>query len=44
MIAKVIVSGNTRTAAIEKAQNFFSSVTIEGVKTNVPFFNQRDHF
>lgn len=39
MIAKVIIKGSTRATAIEKAQSFFSSVTIEGVKTNVPLFN-----
>lgn len=38
MIAKVIIKESTRSAAIEKAQNFFSSVTIEGIKTNVPLF------
>lgn len=38
MIAKIIVKGETRSTAIEKAQNFFASVTIEGVKTNVPLF------
>lgn len=38
MIAKIIVKGETRSSAIEKAQNFFASVTIEGVKTNVPLF------
>jgi acetyl-CoA carboxylase biotin carboxylase subunit len=38
MIAKVIIKESTRSAAIEKAQNFFSSVKIEGIKTNVPLF------
>jgi acetyl-CoA carboxylase biotin carboxylase subunit len=40
MIAKVIIKAETRSSAIEKARKFFSSVTIEGVKTNVPLFNE----
>ena len=40
MIAKVIVKSDTRQDAIGKAQKFFSSVKIEGVKTNVPLFQE----
>ena len=38
MIAKVIVKSDSREEAIVKAQQFFSAVSIEGVKTNVPLF------
>lgn len=40
MISKVIIHEENRKLAIEKAQKVFSSVKIEGVKTNIPFFNQ----
>jgi len=40
MIAKVIIQSETRDEAIIKAQRFFSSVTIEGIKTNVPLFQE----
>ena len=38
MIAKVIIKADTRSSAIEKARKFFSTVTLEGVKTNIPLF------
>lgn len=38
MIAKVIIKAETRSSAIEKARKFFSTVTLEGVKTNIPLF------
>ncbi|WP_019414397.1 acetyl/propionyl/methylcrotonyl-CoA carboxylase subunit alpha [Paenisporosarcina sp. TG20] len=40
MIAKVIVQSESREEAIIKAQNFFSSVKIEGIKTNVALFQE----
>ena len=40
MIAKVIVHSDSRQEAINKAQTFFSSVRIEGVKTNVALFQE----
>lgn len=40
MIAKVIVHADGRQDAIYKAEEFFSSFTIEGVKTNIPFFQK----
>ncbi len=40
MIAKVIVHSESREEAIAKAQKFFSAVIIEGVKTNVPLFQE----
>jgi acetyl-CoA carboxylase biotin carboxylase subunit len=40
MIAKVIVHSESRQEAINKAQKFFSSVRIEGVKTNVALFQE----
>ncbi|MGE6487885.1 acetyl-CoA carboxylase biotin carboxylase subunit [Paenisporosarcina sp. NPDC076898] len=40
MIAKVIIQSDSREQAVKKAQQFFSSVTIEGVKTNVALFQQ----
>ena len=40
MIAKVIVHADSRHEAINKAHKFFSSVRIEGVKTNVALFQE----
>lgn len=40
MIAKVIVQADTRKEVLHQAQKFFSSVMIEGVRTNVPLFQQ----
>ncbi|MDQ0244205.1 acetyl-CoA carboxylase biotin carboxylase subunit [Bacillus fengqiuensis] len=40
MIAKVIVSGKSRAAAIETAQRFFERSSIEGIKTNLPLFQR----
>ncbi|MDN4607564.1 acetyl-CoA carboxylase biotin carboxylase subunit [Sporosarcina highlanderae] len=40
MIAKVIIHGETRSEVIEKSKTFFKSYTIEGVKTNIPLFQQ----
>lgn len=40
MIAKVIIKSDSREQAIAKAQQFFSSAEIEGVKTNVPLFQE----
>ena len=38
MIAKCIVSGNTREEAIQKGQEFFSTLKLEGIKSNAPLF------
>ncbi len=43
MIAKVIVYEEDRSLAIEKAQKVFASAKIEGVKTNIPLFEQFLH-
>ncbi|MBD7942809.1 ATP-grasp domain-containing protein [Psychrobacillus sp. Sa2BUA9] len=43
MISKVIIHADNRKLAIEKAQKLFSSAKIEGVKTNIPLFNQFLH-
>ena len=40
MIAKVIVHGEGRHEAIRKAEHFFDSFTIEGVKSNIPLFQK----
>lgn len=40
MIAKVIISGNNRIDAIERSKVFFHGTKIEGVKTNIPFFQE----
>jgi len=37
MIAKIIVSGETREAAIERAHKYLTAASIEGIKTNLPF-------
>ncbi|MBO0601033.1 acetyl-CoA carboxylase biotin carboxylase subunit [Sporosarcina sp. E16_3] len=39
LISKVIVHATTREEAIRKSENFLSKVEIEGLKTNIPFFN-----
>lgn len=38
MIAKCIIYGNTRKETIEKAEQFFMDLSIEGIKTNAPLF------
>lgn len=38
LIAKVIIHANTRDEAIEKARNYFKTIEIAGLKTNVPLF------
>lgn len=43
MISKVIIHAENRKLAIEKAQKVFSSAKIEGVKTNIPLFNEFLH-
>lgn len=40
MIAKVIVCADGRQDAISKAEEFFRSFTIEGVKSNIPLFQK----
>ncbi|KXH79887.1 acetyl/propionyl/methylcrotonyl-CoA carboxylase subunit alpha [Sporosarcina sp. HYO08] len=40
LIAKVIVYASTREEAIDKSREFLTNVKVEGIKTNVPFFNQ----
>lgn len=40
MIGKVIVSGTERKEVIEKAQAFFSEVTLSGIKNNIPLFQR----
>ncbi len=40
MIAKVIITGANREEALEKSRSFFASAAIEGVKTNLPLFQQ----
>lgn len=37
LLAKVIVTAKTRKDAVQKLQTYLSSVSIEGIKTNVPF-------
>ncbi|WP_404432824.1 acetyl/propionyl/methylcrotonyl-CoA carboxylase subunit alpha [Sutcliffiella horikoshii] len=37
MIAKIIVSGETREAAIERAKKYLTAASVEGIKTNLPF-------
>ena len=39
LISKVIVHATTREEAIQKSEDFLSKVEIEGLKTNIPFFN-----
>ena len=38
MIAKIIISSDSRQGAIDIASDFFSTAAIEGVKTNIPLF------
>lgn len=38
MIAKIIVSGDTRNQALEQAYQFLSELKVEGIKTNIPLF------
>lgn len=40
LIAKVIVHGSNRQEVLEKSRNFFKNVTITGVKTNIPLFDE----
>lgn len=40
MIAKVIVHGKDREEALEKSREFFKGASIEGLKTNIPFFQE----
>lgn len=43
MISKIIIHSENRKLAIEKAQKFFSSAKIEGVRTNISLFDQFLH-
>jgi acetyl-CoA carboxylase, biotin carboxylase subunit len=38
MIAKIIVHGDSRSHALERAHAFLNQLTVEGIKTNVPLF------
>jgi acetyl-CoA carboxylase biotin carboxylase subunit len=38
MVAKCIVGGKTREEAITSAQEFFSTLKLEGIKSNIPLF------
>jgi acetyl-CoA carboxylase, biotin carboxylase subunit len=40
MIAKIIVSDSNRTECLQTAANFFKTIQINGLKTNVPLFQQ----
>ncbi len=40
MIAKVILTADTREQALEKSREFFNGTAIQGVKTNLPLFNE----
>lgn len=40
MIAKVIITGRTRSNAIELAKSYFTEAVVEGIKTNIPLFKQ----
>lgn len=40
MIAKVIIHGTQRQEAIDKSKKFFETLTIDGVKTNIPLFEE----
>lgn len=37
MIAKIIISGDTREEAIDKSLNYLRNASVEGIKTNLPF-------
>ncbi|MET3575861.1 acetyl/propionyl/methylcrotonyl-CoA carboxylase subunit alpha [Bhargavaea ullalensis] len=38
MIAKVVITGDSRDEAIQRSREFFSDAAVEGVKTNIPLF------
>nr|WP_246860851.1 acetyl-CoA carboxylase biotin carboxylase subunit [Bacillus sp. REN3] len=40
MVAKCITAGSSRESAIEAAQAFFSSLKLEGIKSNAPLFKE----
>ena len=40
MIAKVIIYGTQRQEAIDKSKKFFGTLTIDGLKTNIPLFEE----
>jgi acetyl-CoA carboxylase, biotin carboxylase subunit len=40
MIAKIIVSDSNRAGCLQTAANFFKTIQINGLKTNVPLFQQ----
>ncbi|WP_132744374.1 acetyl-CoA carboxylase biotin carboxylase subunit [Scopulibacillus darangshiensis] len=40
MIAKIIVSDSNRARVIEKADAFFNTFKVEGIKTNIPLFQR----
>ncbi|RSK26264.1 acetyl-CoA carboxylase biotin carboxylase subunit [Bacillus sp. HMF5848] len=40
MIAKVVVSGTTRTEAIDKLRQALAGYRVEGIKTNIPFLRE----
>ena len=37
MIAKIIISGQTREEAIERSRDYLKNASVEGIKTNLPF-------
>ncbi|MFE8703643.1 acetyl/propionyl/methylcrotonyl-CoA carboxylase subunit alpha [Cytobacillus sp. FJAT-54145] len=40
MIAKIIISGESRDVSIELARKYFENLTISGIKTNAPLFKE----
>lgn len=40
MIAKIIVSDSSREQALKKAEDFFNSFKVDGIKTNIPLFQR----
>lgn len=47
MIAKIIISGQTREETIDRAREYLDQVEVEGIKTNLPFLRhalQTDEF
>lgn len=40
MIAKCIISGDSRQQSLERAKSFFQELDIEGIKTNAPLFER----
>ncbi|WP_335870508.1 acetyl-CoA carboxylase biotin carboxylase subunit [Bacillus sp. 2205SS5-2] len=40
LVAKCIVFANTREGCLDKAKEFFRSTSIEGIKTNLPLFQE----